>query len=146
MRNVLVLSQSHEAVNTAAERMLKVFGELGGEVDLLRIGQHDKISPPLLRYHSQSIQDRNRELFQAEIKDRLAIAARKLGLDRSYVKEFYEVEATFGALVRQINLSSQDIQQNDADPDAVEAKYHDGVLHIIVQRRASAQPRRITIQ
>ncbi|WP_213736227.1 AAA domain-containing protein [Bradyrhizobium sp. dw_411] len=115
MRNVLVLSQSHEAVNTAAERILKVFGELGGEVDLLRIGQHDKISPPLLRYHSQSIQDRNRELFQAEIKERLAIAARKLGLNRSYVKESYEVEATFGALVRQINLSSQDAQQNDAD-------------------------------
>ncbi|VTU20227.1 Spore protein SP21 [Variovorax sp. SRS16] len=34
----------------------------------------------------------------------------------------------------------------DADPEAVEAKYRDGVLHITVQRRASAQPRRITIQ
>ena len=35
---------------------------------------------------------------------------------------------------------------DDADPDAVQAKYADGVLHISVQRRASAQPRRITIQ
>jgi HSP20 family protein len=35
---------------------------------------------------------------------------------------------------------------DDADPDAVEAKYADGVLHISVQRRASAQPRRITVQ
>ncbi|SEB13765.1 Hsp20/alpha crystallin family protein [Variovorax sp. YR216] len=34
----------------------------------------------------------------------------------------------------------------DADPDAVDAKYTDGVVHITVQRRASAQPRRITVQ
>ncbi len=35
---------------------------------------------------------------------------------------------------------------DDADPDAVQARMRDGVLHITVQRRASAQPRRITIQ
>ena len=34
---------------------------------------------------------------------------------------------------------------DDADPDQVDAKLRDGVLHISVQRRASAQPRRITI-
>ncbi len=34
---------------------------------------------------------------------------------------------------------------DDADPDAVQAQLRDGVLHITVQRRASAQPRRITI-
>lgn len=35
---------------------------------------------------------------------------------------------------------------DDADPDAVTAKYRDGVLHISVQRQASSQPRRITVQ
>jgi len=35
---------------------------------------------------------------------------------------------------------------DDADPDAVNAQLRDGVLRITVQRRASAQPRRITIQ
>jgi len=35
---------------------------------------------------------------------------------------------------------------DDADPDAVEARLRDGVLHIRVKRRASAQPRRIEIQ
>jgi HSP20 family protein len=34
----------------------------------------------------------------------------------------------------------------DADPDAVQASYRDGVLQISVQRRKAAQPRRITIQ
>jgi len=35
---------------------------------------------------------------------------------------------------------------DDADPEGVEAKLRDGVLHITVRRRASAQPRRISVQ
>lgn len=35
---------------------------------------------------------------------------------------------------------------DDIDPNAVAAKYRDGVLHISVQRREAAQPRRISIQ
>ena len=35
---------------------------------------------------------------------------------------------------------------DDADPEAVDAKYRDGVVQITVQRHASAQPRRIAIQ
>ena len=34
---------------------------------------------------------------------------------------------------------------DDADPDAVTARYQDGVVQVTVQRRASSQPRRITI-
>ena len=34
----------------------------------------------------------------------------------------------------------------DADPDSVEAKARDGVVHITVQRRTSTLPRRIAIQ
>ena len=34
----------------------------------------------------------------------------------------------------------------DADPDALNATYRDGVLHITVQRRASSQPRRIAVE
>jgi len=34
---------------------------------------------------------------------------------------------------------------DDVDPNAVNAKYRDGVLHISIQRRQAAQPRRISI-
>ncbi len=34
----------------------------------------------------------------------------------------------------------------DVDPNSVEARYRDGVLHITVARKEAAQPRRITIQ
>lgn len=35
---------------------------------------------------------------------------------------------------------------DDIDPDAVQARYIDGVLHISLQRREAARPRRIDIQ
>ena len=35
---------------------------------------------------------------------------------------------------------------DDVDPDAVGAKYADGVLHISIPRKQAAQPRRIAIQ
>jgi serine/threonine protein kinase len=109
LRNVLVLSQSNEAVNTAAERILQVSGQLGGTIDLLRVGQHAKISPALRQYHARAIQDRYRELFRAGIKERVAWASGRLGLDRQYVDEALEIEAVFGSLVRQIELCETDI-------------------------------------
>jgi HSP20 family protein len=33
----------------------------------------------------------------------------------------------------------------DIDPDTIDAQYRDGVLHITVQRKEAAQPRRITV-
>lgn len=35
---------------------------------------------------------------------------------------------------------------DDADADAVSAQYRDGVLHVRVQRRKAAEPRRINVQ
>lgn len=35
---------------------------------------------------------------------------------------------------------------DDIDPNAVSADYRDGVLHVSVQRKAAAQPRRIEVQ
>ncbi|MGA7180348.1 MAG: Hsp20/alpha crystallin family protein [Thiobacillaceae bacterium] len=35
---------------------------------------------------------------------------------------------------------------DDIDPNSIEAKYRDGVLHIRIARKEEAQPRRITVQ
>ena len=34
---------------------------------------------------------------------------------------------------------------DDLDPNAVEARYRDGVLHVSIRRQQAAQPRRVTI-
>jgi HSP20 family protein len=45
-----------------------------------------------------------------------------------------------GRFSRVVSLS------DDLDPNAVSANYRDGVLHVSIKRRESAQPRRITVQ
>ena len=54
--------------------------------------------------------------------------------------EYYRRERFDGDFHRVIALP------DDADPDRVEARYRDGVLHITVQRRQAAKPRQIQIQ
>jgi HSP20 family protein len=72
----------------------------------------------------------------------MAIAGeRKSVLPEADAKAAVHINERFdGAFRRVITLP------DDADPEAVEAKLRDGVLHITVQRRASAQPRRIAVQ
>ncbi len=66
---------------------------------------------------------------------------RKSALPEANAKTAIHINERFEGRFRRV-LTLPD----DADPEAVSAKLRDGVLHITVQRRASAQPRRITIQ
>lgn len=52
----------------------------------------------------------------------------------------YSRERVSGRFKRAVSLP------DDVDPDRVQATYRDGVLHISVARRETAQPRRIAIQ
>lgn len=53
--------------------------------------------------------------------------------------DYYRRERFDGEFHRAIALPE------DVDPDRVEAKYRDGVLHIVVQRREAARPRQISV-
>jgi HSP20 family protein len=55
-------------------------------------------------------------------------------------QSIYANERFSGRFKRTVSLS------DDADPEKVEATYRDGVLHISVARRESAQPKRISVQ
>jgi len=66
---------------------------------------------------------------------------RKSGLGGVGAKDSVHIEERFtGKFRRVITLS------DDLDPDAVEARCRDGLLHISIKRKAAAQPRRISIQ
>jgi HSP20 family protein len=66
---------------------------------------------------------------------------RKRALPEADAKAAVHINERFdGAFRRMLTLP------DDADPEAVDAKLRDGVLRITVRRRASAQPRRISIQ
>jgi HSP20 family protein len=54
--------------------------------------------------------------------------------------DYFRKERYDGAFHRVLSLP------DDIDPDKVDATYRDGLLHITIQRRESARPRRIEIK
>jgi HSP20 family protein len=62
---------------------------------------------------------------------------RKVEVDEK--AEYYRRERFDGEFRRVVALP------DDVDPERVEAKYRDGVLHITIQRHESARPRQITV-
>lgn len=54
--------------------------------------------------------------------------------------DYYSQERFDGAFRRVVTLPE------DVDPDEVEASYSEGVLHIAIKRRQSAQPRQIQVK
>lgn len=56
-------------------------------------------------------------------------------------KDTVHIEERFAGKFRRVVTLSEDL-----DPNAVEARCKDGLLHISIKRKAAAQPRRITIQ
>jgi len=66
---------------------------------------------------------------------------RKAGLPAPDAKATVHInERSAGRFSRVVSLP------DDVDPNAASAAYRDGVLHISIKRRESAQPRRIAIQ
>lgn len=65
---------------------------------------------------------------------------RKLERPAADAKTAVHIDERFGGRFRRVVTLSDDL-----DPNAVEARYRDGVLHISIKRREAAQPRRIAV-
>jgi HSP20 family protein len=66
---------------------------------------------------------------------------RKADLPDAETKAAVHIDERFAGRFRRVVTLPEDV-----DPNAVEAKYRNGVLHISIQRYQAAQPRRISIQ
>ncbi len=117
-RNVLLVSQSHEAVNTAAERIQTLMEDTDGGLDLLRVAKDpDKISNPLRRSHVGAVHDLYVARFEAEAKERLCLIARRLGLARHFAEDFFEAYEGPVEIARQLERL-RDIEDDADEEDA----------------------------
>lgn len=80
-RNVLLASQSHEAVNTAAEAVLRLLGNQRDSVSLIRVGHEGVVSEPLRPFHAAKAEVAYKDRFAATFRERMRIAAKAIGLD-----------------------------------------------------------------
>ncbi len=91
-RNVLLASQAHEAVNNAAEAVLKLFARAGEVPSILRVGSEGVVSDRLLPFHVERVEQLQKDRFRAEMRERLAIAARGLGILEDLAEALTHVE------------------------------------------------------
>jgi HSP20 family protein len=73
------------------------------------------------------------------IQQNLLVVAGNRGLSLNEEADYYRQERFDGEFRRVVSLP------DDVDPDRVDAKYRDGVVHITVQRREIAKSRQITV-
>lgn len=93
VRRILLVSQSHEAVNTAAERIRKHCGRLGTSLEVVRFSNREgAVSLGLKDVYSHAITTEKRELFNAEYRYRVAALSDALGLDAEFISKVVEAE------------------------------------------------------
>ncbi|WPZ29163.1 AAA domain-containing protein [Sulfitobacter sp. OXR-159] len=80
-RSVLLSSQSHEAVNTAIEGVIKHFANEGEKPSVFRVGANTvDATGELQQYFARNLEQSLKDRFSASFKDRIRIAGKSLVL------------------------------------------------------------------
>lgn len=102
-RNVLLSSQSHEAVNTAAEAVLSLFRKTSEHPSLLRVAMNEElVSPPLRAFHSAKVEQALKDRFRASFRERIGTIGDALGLPGSVVDDIVALEANIRPIAARI--------------------------------------------
>jgi len=117
-QNVLLASQSHEAVNNAAEKVLELCRKTNLNIDLVRFGAEGMVSDQLRPYHSSSILENYRMLFRSEMRERIVSLSDNLGLETTFVEKWFDISFHLGQLDRDIvNLRAKLQKEQEATPE-----------------------------
>lgn len=142
-RNVLLASQSHEAVNGAAEEVIKLFRQDEEMPSILRVGHEGNVSEQLLPYHVARVEGLIKDRFRAEQRSRLHVVGRALAIPSSLVDRLITVETIVRPIAEKILQLMQDgsndsavlriaaLQKTLEDVAAEKLSLPDGRQHII---------------
>lgn len=122
-RNVLLASQAHEAVNNAAEAVLKLFARAGEVPSILRVGNESVVSERLLPFHVERVEQLQKDRFRAEMRERLAVAARGLGISAALTDALTHVELAIRPVAARLASSQEEVgsaQRNTALRETIE--------------------------
>ena len=114
-RNILLTSQSHEAVNTAAERIRSHCRKLNTDLDVVRFSNREQVVSDELRdVYSRSIVSQQRESFRAEIAHRLSLMAPSLGVSAAFLERLVTVQQKVGGLVKGLARLTADLESEES--------------------------------
>ena len=122
--NVLLVSQSHEAVNNAMEKVVELSKKSGKDDTMVRIGLPSMVSPPLRPIQEDALRQRYRETFDAELKQRVRAVGHAMGLPREYVQAAVEMHTSLGSLLARITHIEGTLQTLDGEPEVFATHVH----------------------
>lgn len=97
VRNILLVSQSHEAVNTAADRIRRHCQRLNTPLQVVRFSNRESaVSPELQDTFSQNVISAKREALKASQFKRVTDFAELIGLPYEYISRRLELELELG--------------------------------------------------
>lgn len=111
--NILLVSQSHEAVNNAMDKVAGSLRASGMDVPMVRVGLQSMASPGLRNIQEDSLRQRYRESFDAEIADRVRAAGIAMGLPEDYVRSATKLHITLGPMLQSIGRLIRTIDESD---------------------------------
>jgi len=114
-KRILVISQSHEAVNGAAEKVQEIFEKMNQDVSIVRFGDEVNLSTSLEDISEKALQDQYRELFRAEIKQRIINVSTSLNLEDEFINLAVQFELSFAQNLKSLIRISDDSNSLDED-------------------------------
>jgi len=102
-RNVLVASQSHEAVNNAAEAVLTLFGKDRDSLSMIRVGAEGQVSESLRPYHAAAVERAYKDDFVATRELRMSVVAGFLGLSQAECEAVMFFEDTVRPILARVS-------------------------------------------
>lgn len=112
---ILVVSQSHEAIDHATEQIVKRFRRQGDEPSLVRVGRRAAVSDNLISFHSESLQGEYRERFRLSLTQRILPLSRRLGLSETFAEGLAVLRSRLVPLLRQLGPGEAG-DDSDVDP------------------------------
>lgn len=114
-RRVLLVSQSHEAVNNATEKARALFSKNNSSIDIVRFGDQNNLSIPLDDISEKSLQEHYRDKFRAEYKERVLLLTNDLGIDKDFSVSITNFEVSFGNKLEQLSSLIKDPELANSD-------------------------------
>ena len=114
-RRVLLVSQSHEAVNNATEKVRSLFGRNDTEIDIVRLGDQHVLSEQLDDVGEKALQEHYRDRFKAEYEERITKVASEIGIDEEFTRVATEFERSFGKQLDRIISRMKDADSNTSN-------------------------------
>ena len=118
VRNILLVSQSHEAVNTAAERIRKHCQRLGTDLQLVRFSNREIADSEILEdVFSPNLVGQKRAQLNVNKISNICQLGRSMGLPESYLRERAELAFDIGLQIRRYQKIVKSSKDETVDED-----------------------------